>query len=255
MPQFAPSASPRRMWAPFFDFPCEQPSGLGLLGGSSSSTSPASGAPPAVAGKPANKVEESAGALSAAPKPKSAAGGGPPLRPGAISVGTRAEGLQVRGLRISGGAGRCLTSVAVVQDRAYWEVHVVDVTGGHGARLLVGTCNAAAPGGDVLLQDLGATPGSYGVLFGSLGQATLNAGDVISVSYDQAVFPVAINVWHNGSPVPAPPARGLKGEQWPALFVSDLTVDWALDESHWKNKGTCPNGFSALMASRGLIGD
>merc|ERR1740129_1486236 len=90
--------------------------------------------------------------------------GGPPaggeLRPGAIIVGARAEGLQVRGLRVQGGVGRCLTNVPIVQDRAYWEVHVVELgAGGPGAaRLQAGCCTGAQKGGDILMQELGATP-------------------------------------------------------------------------------------------------
>merc|ERR1712151_820239 len=155
--------------------------------------------------------------------------------------------------RISGGVGRCIAGVAIVQDRAYWEVHVVDVATELAARLLVGTCVRPASGGDILLQELGATPQSYGVQFGAGGEAPLKAGDVISISFDQAVFPVTISVWHNGNQVPTPPPRGLKGEQWPALFVSSCVVDFALGEEHWKRSQSCPPGFSALMASRGLI--
>lgn len=275
------------MWAPFFDLPCEQTAGgPGAAGGTAVSpgggvtgggaASSVSGATPGLAAKTTMMAAASVSAAAPMGTPPSALAapvaqsqrwqqapvrGGPPaggeLRPGAIIVGARAEGLQVRGLRVQGGVGRCLTNVPIVQDRAYWEVHVVELgAGGPGAaRLQAGCCTGAQKGGDILMQELGATPGSFAVHFGSLGQALLRAGDVIGVAYDQAVFPVTINIWHNGSPVPNPSTRGLKGEQWPALFVSGCTVDWALDESHWKQVGSCPVGFSALMASRGLIGD
>eukprot|EP00927_Polykrikos_kofoidii_P004339 TRINITY_DN11717_c0_g1_i1.p1 TRINITY_DN11717_c0_g1~~TRINITY_DN11717_c0_g1_i1.p1 ORF type:complete len:286 (+),score=53.61 TRINITY_DN11717_c0_g1_i1:71-928(+) len=178
----------------------------------------------------------------------------PELRPGKVGIGNRAEGVQVRGLRITGGVGRCLATEPIVQDRAFWEVHVVDVAADLGARLLVGTgINIGT--GDILLQDLGVTPQSYGVQFGAGGEAPLKVGDVIGVSFDQAVFPVAVTVWLNGSLVAAPMSRGLRGEQWPALYVSSCTVDWGLDEAHWKFAKTCPEGFSALMPCRSLIGD
>lgn len=174
------------------------------------------------------------------------------LRLGACSIGVRADSLQVRGLRVAGGLGRCLADTALVQDRAYWEVHVVGVSGELGARLLVGTCVKPA-GGDILLQELGATPGSYGVQFGAGGEAPLKVGDVIGVSYDQDVFPINYCIWLNGTQVRAPAARGLKGEQWPAVFVSSCAIDFALDEDHWKRGDVCPFGFSALMPARGII--
>mmetsp|Transcript_8645 Transcript_8645/g.24292 ORF Transcript_8645/g.24292 Transcript_8645/m.24292 type:complete len:269 (-) Transcript_8645:209-1015(-) len=268
------------MWAPFFDLPCEHSSaagfghssnsGSGAAGdastsvpssrvpaasaskASSSSTSALAEAKPAVAGtKGAVAGGAAAGNGAAAARRPATAGG---LRPGDVGIGTCAEGLQVQGLRVKGGSGRCLASVPVVQDRAYWEVHVVEVGGGLSSRLLVGTSAPVAPGSDALQQDLGIKTRSYGAQFGAGGEA-LKAGDVISVTYDQAVFPVAVNVWHNGVPVAAPVPRGLNGEQWPALFVRECTIDWALGQDHWKFASVCPSGFSALMPSRGLIGD
>mmetsp|Transcript_21471 Transcript_21471/g.59825 ORF Transcript_21471/g.59825 Transcript_21471/m.59825 type:complete len:300 (-) Transcript_21471:24-923(-) len=182
------------------------------------------------------------------------------LRPGAILVGDRAECIEVRGLRLScpgsGSGGRALASVPVVQDRAYWEVHVKLVTAELGSRLLVGVAaNIPGGAGDILQQELGATPRSFGVQFGAGGAGALKTGDVLGVAFDQAVFPVTVTIWHNGSLVSAPLPRGLKGEMWPALFLSGCAVDWALGEEHWTSSKSCPDGFSALMPSRGLIGD
>lgn len=118
--------------------------------------------------------------------------------------------------------------------------------------MLAGVSNRAV--GDALNQELGQTPQSYGVQFGAGGEALLRVGDTIGVAFDQAVFPVTVSLWQNSVPVPAPLPRGLKGEQWPALFLSGCTVDWALDESHWRCSASCPEGFNALMPSRGLIG-
>lgn len=177
------------------------------------------------------------------------------LRPGAVHIGVHSEGLQVSGMRVKGGSGRCLASVAVVQDRAYWEVHVVEVSGELGSRLQVGVSPQIPPGGDALQQEMCAATRSYAVQFGAGGEMPLKAGDVIGVAYDQAVFPVSVFVWCNGARVAAPLPRGLKGEQWPSLFVCGCMVDWALGEEHWKSACSCPGGFSALMPSRGLIGD
>mmetsp|Transcript_32030 Transcript_32030/g.73139 ORF Transcript_32030/g.73139 Transcript_32030/m.73139 type:complete len:259 (+) Transcript_32030:62-838(+) len=258
------------MWAPFFEFPWEQATAQPSAVQSSGS---------AVLSAAASQLPEKARSAERdqAPQPitggrQSAASNSSPqsrtpgkarkaeLKPGAVVVGTRADGLQVRGLRIRGGVGRCLASLAVIQDRAYWEVHVLEVGSVASARLLVGTCVGTA-GGDILLQDLGATPQSYGVKFqgspdasdAGSAQASLQAGDVISVAYDQAVFPVSILVWHNGVQLKVPAPRGLKGEQWPALFIADCTVDWALDEAHWECRTCCPVGYDALMPSRGLL--
>ncbi|CAK9007482.1 unnamed protein product [Durusdinium trenchii] len=104
-----------------------------------------------------------------------------------------------------------------------------------------------------LTQRLGATARSFGIQFGA-GEP-LNVGDVIGIACNQATFPVSVTAWHNGAPVPAPMPRGLKGELWPSLFLSDCVVDWALAESHWKHQSSRPQGFEALMPSRGLIGD
>ena len=84
------------------------------------------------------------------------------------------------------------------------------------------------------MRELGLTSHSYGVCVGESWQAPLKRGDVVGFAYDQAVFPVRVDVWHNGSQLDVPLTRGLKGEQWPALFVGDCTVDWALDEKHWR---------------------
>lgn len=175
-----------------------------------------------------------------------------------MGLGVHADCIQIRGLRATCPAGatggRLLASVAVVQDRAYWEVHVKELAAELSSRVLVGmACNL--PGGEVLQQELGATPRTFGVQLGAGGVAPLKAGDVIGVAYDQAVFPVSVNVWLNGTLLSTPLPRGLKGEQWPALFLDGCTVDWALGEEHWKSAVSCPSGFSALMPSRGLIGD
>eukprot|EP00418_Pyrodinium_bahamense_P056105 CAMPEP_0179167518 /NCGR_PEP_ID=MMETSP0796-20121207/82360_1 /TAXON_ID=73915 /ORGANISM="Pyrodinium bahamense, Strain pbaha01" /LENGTH=234 /DNA_ID=CAMNT_0020870209 /DNA_START=152 /DNA_END=856 /DNA_ORIENTATION=+ len=220
---------------------------------------------PAVPLSKADKGTEGAASGSNVPggnasaPPKAAQARRPPagdeLRPGAVGIGTSAEGLQVRGLRITGGFGRCLASVPVVQDRAYWEVHVVEVSSELGSRLLVGMSAPVPEGGDALQQEMGTATRSYGVQFGAGGEAPLKTGDIIGVAYDQAVFPVSVCIWRNGLQVATPLPRGLKGEQWPALFVFGCTVDWALSEEHWKSASACPEGFSALMPSRGLIGD
>mmetsp|Transcript_15705 Transcript_15705/g.32752 ORF Transcript_15705/g.32752 Transcript_15705/m.32752 type:complete len:272 (-) Transcript_15705:217-1032(-) len=271
------------MWAPFFDLPCEHSSAAGFGHGSNSGSSsgatgdastsgPSSRVPAASASKASSSSASAfaetksavagtkgtvaggaaAGSSATATRRPATAGG---LRPGDIGIGTYAEGLKVQGLRVKGGSGRCLASVPVVQDRAYWEVHIIEVGGDLSSRLLVGTSAPIAPGNDALQQDLGIKTRSYGAQFGAGGEAPLQAGDVISVTYDQAVFPVAVNVWHNGVPVPAPVPRGLNGEQWPALFIRECTVDWALGQDHWKFASVCPSGFSAIMPSRGLIGD
>eukprot|EP00913_Durusdinium_trenchii_P012937 g12148.t1 len=70
-----------------------------------------------------------------------------------------------------------------------------------------------------LTQRLGATARSFGIQFGA-GEP-LNVGDVIGIACNQATFPVSVTAWHNGAPVPAPMPRGLKGELWPSLFLSD----------------------------------
>lgn len=137
------------------------------------------------------------------------------------------------------------------QDRAYWEVHIGDA-GQDGAFLMVGSTVRGKP--DLLAQELGASPMSYGARIGAGGKAPLQAGDVVGCSYDQAVYPPTIMYWVNGSQVTSMEQRGMKGEQWPALFVSGCTVDWALDETHWKSSSGCPTGFSQLMASTSLIG-
>eukprot|EP00439_Symbiodinium_sp_Y106_P072890 s277_g13.t1 len=126
--------------------------------------------------------------------------------------------LWARGLLQS--AGRCLASVPLVQDRAYWEVHVVEVS--DGASLQAGV----APRGpdDHLQERLGATARSYGSELGAGGGLTLKSGDVISVAYDQAIFPVTVSTWHNGVLLQTPMARGLKGELFPALFLCVLTL-------------------------------
>jgi len=261
------------MWAPFFDVPCEQASVGALSAGTAGSVVSV-----AESKVPTSKISEedlSADILSQDSKPAAAAAAAatkaketrqsqqdhaPPktvrqLRPGAVCVGLHAAGLQVSGLRVTGGTGRCLANVAVVQDRAYWEVHVVEVGGELASRLQVGMSAHHPAGSDVLEQEMGTSTRSYGVQFGGGGEAPLREGDVISATYDQSVFPVSVSVWRNGLPVAAPLPRGLKGEQWPALFLAGCTVDWALGEEHWKSASTCPTGFSALMQSRGLIGD
>lgn len=138
----------------------------------------------------------------------------------------------------------------LVQDRAYWEVHVVEVS--DGASLLAGV----APRGpdDHLQERLGATARSYGAELGAGCGLTLKSGDVISVAYDQAIFPVTVSTWHNGVLLQTPMARGLKGELFPALFLCEIVVDWALAEGHWKQPACKPQGFDAIMPSRGLIG-
>ncbi|CAK0838590.1 unnamed protein product [Prorocentrum cordatum] len=60
----------------------------------------------------------------------------------------------------------------------------------------------------------------------------------LGVSYDQSLFPVGVAVWHNGAQVPVPVPRGLKGEQWPALYLAGCTVDWALGEESTGSKRT-----------------
>eukprot|EP00928_Gymnodinium_smaydae_P020898 TRINITY_DN18087_c1_g1_i1.p1 TRINITY_DN18087_c1_g1~~TRINITY_DN18087_c1_g1_i1.p1 ORF type:complete len:309 (-),score=66.47 TRINITY_DN18087_c1_g1_i1:57-983(-) len=219
--------------------------------GNKAAAASANGASGAGGSSSSSAQAASSGAGGGAARRMPLAGG--ELKMGAVNIGVRADGLQVRGLRIAGGTGRCLAGVPIVQDRAYWEVHLVEVGGDLSARLLVGTCVRPAAGSDILLQELGATPRSHGVQFGAGGEAPLRTGDVLGVAYDQAVFPVEIKVWLNGQEVAAPLPRGLKGEQWPALFLASCTVDWALDESHWKHR--CPEGFSPVMPSRGLIGD
>ncbi|CAE8590945.1 unnamed protein product, partial [Polarella glacialis] len=75
------------------------------------------------------------------------------------------------------------------------------------ALLQVGLC-AQGPDSQ-LLTKLGAVPRSFGVqLGGADGSSAVKTGDVIGVSYDQAVFPVAVEVWHNGVRMAVPPARG-----------------------------------------------
>lgn len=181
------------------------------------------------------------------------------MRPGVVGIGPRAECIEVRGLRLrcapGCAGGRCLAAVPAVQDRSYWEVHVKEIVADLNSRVVVGMAANSGPSGDILLQDLGATPRTYGVQFGAGGLTPLRAGDVLGVAYDQAVFPVSVAVWHNGVLMSTPLPRGLKGEQWPALFLAGCTVDWALGEEHWKYTKSCPEGFSALMPSRGLIGD
>lgn len=260
------------MWAPFFDAPCEQAPPR------KDSGSPGSVAPVAESKVPASKIsvqDLSADMVSQDSKPaavtkaketrqqlqqdpapsKPASKTAPALRPGAVGVGVHADNIQVSGLRVTGGTGRCLANAAAVQDRAYWEVHVVAVGGELGSRLQVGMSAYHPAGSDALEQEMGTSTRSYGVQLGGGGEAPLKEGDVISVTYDQSVFPVSVSVWRNGSAVAAPLPRGLKGEQWPSLFVAGCTVDWALGEEHWKSASTCPTGFSALMLSRGLIGD
>lgn len=250
------------MWWPFFDFSCETPPQSSraiksvlednvLTLGEESLTSASPTHVTSIDGsskKGVSAAETSPRLGPITPVRK------PPLKVGKINVGIRGDNLQVQGLRIQGGTGRCLASIAILQDRAFWEVHVIEVNIGPSARLFVGTCtNPRSP--SVLQEELGTTPNSYGVHFGVLGHAPFCVGDVIGVAYDQAVFPVTLNVWVNGKPVVAPFPRGLKGEQWPAIFLSDGVVDWALDESHWKYAACQPSGFSALIPSRGLIGD
>lgn len=255
------------MWAPFFDAPCEQAPPRKDSGAAGAV------APVADSKVPTPKISEqdlSADMVSQDSKPAAVTKAKETrqrqqdhaapkmvqeLRPGAVGVGVHAANIQVSGLRVTGGTGRCLANAAAVQDRAYWEVHVVAVGGELGSRLQVGMSAHHAAGSDALEQEMGTSTRSYGVQFGGGGEAPLREGDVISVTYDQSVFPVSVSVWRNGSTVAAPLPRGLKGEQWPALFVAGCTVDWALGEEHWKSANTCPTGFSALMLSRGLIGD
>lgn len=262
------------MWAPFFDLPwegrqaattptsgpraapSETPAGLTALeegkGTAAGSSRPPSAAPnPNAAGKAPTAQPKPSAAASAPRLPQAGL-----LRPGAVGVGPRAECVEVQDVRLRcqpGASGRALADVAVVQDRAYWEVLVKVVDAALCSRLMVGV-SAHCLAQDALLKDLGAGDRSYGVQFGAGGAAALREGDVISVAYDQAVFPVSVNVWHNGTLVQAPAPRGLKGEMWPAILLSGCVVDWALDEEHWKSPATCPGGFSPLMPSRGLIG-
>lgn len=202
----------------------------------------------------ASAARGSGGAPQPPPPQRSAPDLGGALRPGAVRVGVCSDGLEVSGLRVRG-RGRCLATAPIVQDRAYWEVHAAEVEAGLGSRLLVGVSAELPPRSDQLGEELGANSRSYGVQFGAGGAAALQPGDVIGVSYDQSLFPVGVAVWHNGTQVPVPVPRGLKGEQWPALYLSGCTVDWALGEEHWKQANCCPGGFSEVMPSRGLIGD
>jgi len=256
------------MWAPFFDVPCEQAPAAALSSGTSGSV-----ASVAESKLPKTKISQedlSADMLSQDSKPAAVSNAKETrqrqqdhapkktvqeLRQGAVGVGVHAASIQVSGLRVKGGTGRCLANVAAVQDRAYWEVHVIEVGGELGSRLQVGMSAYHPAGSDALEQEMGTSTRSYGVQFGGGGEAPLREGDIIGVTYDQSVFPVSVSVWRNGSTVAAPLPRGLKGEQWPALFIGGCTVDWALGEEHWKSASTCPTGFSALMLSRGLIGD
>lgn len=233
------------MWAPFFEFPCDKAAGE-AAGAADAAIAGLAAAPQTLDEENPLTPRLSHRRPSAAPVAAVVGRGG---RPG-VGVGARAEALDVQGPRVKGD-GRCLASVAIVQDRAYWELHVAEAP--EGALLLAGSC--VRPGdAAVLAEELGATPQSYGVRFCAGGQA-LSAGDVIGVAYDQAVFPVGIRVWQNGTLVAAPPPRGLKGEQWPAIFTSGgCVIDWALEESTWRPPCSCPPGFSALMSVRGLIG-
>jgi len=254
------------MWAPFFDAPCEH-----APAGAHSACTAAPVAESKVAPAKISEDDLAADMFSQSSKPAAAAAKASEprqrqpdrapakkaqqLRQGAVGVGVRAADVQVSGLRVSGGMGRCLANVAAVQDRAYWEVHIIEVGGELASRLQVGMSAHHPAGSAALEQEMGTSTKSYGVQFGGGGEAPLREGDIISVTYDQSVFPVSVSVWRNGTPVAAPLPRGLKGEQWPALFVAGCTVDWALGEEHWKSASTCPPGFSALMLSRGLIGD
>ncbi|CAL1161006.1 unnamed protein product [Cladocopium goreaui] len=239
------------MWAPFFELPKD----IGCECTGSNAPAPADEEAPVrandVPAPPTSdaKVQGSSSSSSAVTGAVTGAGS-KPLRPGAVGIGSHAPELQVQGLRIRGGSGRCLASVPLVQDRAYWEIHVVEVGQQIGTLLLAGV--AAQGPDDHLQQRLGATARSFGVQFGT--SEPLKVGDVIGIACNQATFPVSVTAWHNGAPVPAPMPRGLKGELWPALFVSDCVVDWALAESHWKENTSRPQGFEAPMPSRGLIG-
>eukprot|EP00933_Yihiella_yeosuensis_P034496 TRINITY_DN27980_c0_g1_i2.p1 TRINITY_DN27980_c0_g1~~TRINITY_DN27980_c0_g1_i2.p1 ORF type:complete len:252 (+),score=42.99 TRINITY_DN27980_c0_g1_i2:39-794(+) len=249
------------MWLPFFDLPCELPKDQLPLSSvkskdnvSNGSNSPGKGlsvAQTAVAEASAEKSSSSRSppAASAASKASAKKGklGPGPLRKGAVGIGQHQESISIQGLRIQGGNGRCLAGVPVVQDRAYWELHVAEAS--VGSDLMVGV--AARGAEDHLKERLGETARSYGVAFG-LGGHAIKVGDVVGVAYDQAVFPVSVVVWLNGEQVDAPMARGLKGEMWPAIFLSEAVVDWALGEEHWKSKP--PQGYDPLMPSRGLIG-
>lgn len=279
------------MWAPFFDLPlpCEPKQGQPV-----SSTGPAVSGGPTVSSDASLSLEEGlsraanpsaakktsvlqsvigkptdAAAAAAKPdvvKPKPSPATAPAVQhstdtsrsaKGGVRVGLCADGLDFTELSVSCPSGvppgRAFANVPIVQDRAYWEIHVVTVDSELSSLLSVGV-GAHIPAPDVMQKELGLER-SYGIQLGAGGcGGHLRAGDVISVAYDQAVFPVNVCVWRNGKLVSAPLPRGLKGELWAVIFLGGCTVDWAFVEEEWKSAQSCPVGFSSLMRCRGLIG-
>lgn len=168
-----------------------------------------------------------------------------------VAPGEHAAGVVVSGCRLSG-KGSCYASVPLVQDRVYFEVHVGEVFGA-ASSLAVGCGARPAAAGD-LEKKLGEPPGSFGAAFGGpTGHSELKPGDIIGCAFDQDSGPVHLKFWRNGAAVPGATLKGMRGEQWPALFIDNCSVEWVFGENSLKYLSAIPGRFSALMASKALI--
>ena len=144
------------------------------------------------------------------------------------------------------GCGQAFAEQPILQDRAYWEVTVQNLTSG----MSVGVAAAQHTVGDKLNAGTAwaLTPSDFALLV----PAGLGKGDIIGVALDQADFPVSLTFWHNGKELKA--LRGPNTEATPLIELpeasDEVQVNFVGPEfAHAPASGS----FSGIIKARSLL--
>eukprot|EP00744_Colponema_vietnamica_P024793 GILI01036264.1.p1 GENE.GILI01036264.1~~GILI01036264.1.p1 ORF type:complete len:245 (+),score=7.91 GILI01036264.1:36-737(+) len=142
------------------------------------------------------------------------------------------------------GDGGCLGSESLVQDKAYWEVHIIKP-----GAVRVGLFHSQKGPKDLTFPSIVASTDCWTVLFGSSSRFQVIEGDVLGCIYDQSDLPV-FKIFLNNELIET--VSGMKGEVIPLFAICEnAKIQIAFDPSCFHYNP--PDGFSPIMVSRNIL--
>mmetsp|Transcript_13521 Transcript_13521/g.39350 ORF Transcript_13521/g.39350 Transcript_13521/m.39350 type:complete len:192 (-) Transcript_13521:40-615(-) len=145
------------------------------------------------------------------------------------------------------GSGSALASAPIEQDRAYWEVKVVDP--GSQGRIRVGVSRRLKE--EDLHQEIDEASQGDKRRVWSFQQGDLKAGDVVGVTFGQSDLP-NLSFLVNGEPQPAFDVKKIGGLVYPIFSVGQgATLRVVFDPEHFEQQP--PPAAKPLMVVRSLL--
>lgn len=166
-----------------------------------------------------------------------------------ISMQTQSEGLSIKKLVIDG-KGIALATTPIDQDKCLFEVLVLNP-----GSIAVGVCRFPQPEEFSSFSILSSKDRCWMASLGGEEGPAIEAGDVIGCAVDQSDTPARVAFFLNGICLSASAKSGIRGEVWPAVFITDgACVEFAFSGERLRYLGMLrERGYKPLMASRNLL--